>query len=104
MNSRISKKDIKLLLYVGGILLLALAYFLGYQKFMEKREVLEAEQANLQQQVNRLNEISMYLDDYEEQAAVYDEEMDKIFSDYPADVREEDTILYACDMENSYDI
>ena len=38
MNSRISKKDIKLLLYVGGLLLLALAYFLGYQKFMEKRE------------------------------------------------------------------
>lgn len=104
MNSRISKKDIKLLLYVGGLLLLALAYFLGYQKFMEKREVLEAEQANLQQQVNRLNEIAMYLDDYEEQAAVYDEEMDKIFSDYPAEVREEDTILYACDMENSYDI
>ncbi|MGN0337986.1 MAG: hypothetical protein ACI4EE_10885, partial [Lachnospiraceae bacterium] len=104
MNSVVSKKDVKLLLYVGGILLLVLAYFFGYQKFMEKREVLEAEQSRLQQQVDRLNEIYAGRDEYEKQITAYNAEMIQIFNNYPAEVREEDTILYASELEKKNEI
>lgn len=104
MNSVVSKKDVKLLLYAGGILLLVLAYFFGYQKFMEKREVLEAEQSRLQQQVDRLNEIYAGRDEYEKQITAYNAEMIQIFNNYPAEVREEDTILYASELEKKNEI
>lgn len=104
MNSVVSKKDVKLLLYAGGILLLVLAYFFGYQKFMEKREVLEAEQSRLQQQVDRLNEIYAGREEYEKQITAYNAEMIQIFSNYPAEVREEDTILYASELEKKNEI
>lgn len=104
MNRVISKKDAKLLLYAGGILLLVLAYFLGYQKFMEQREVLEAERSSLRQQVNRLDEIYAGKDEYEKQTLAYDGEMTQIFNNYPADVREENLILYASELERKHEI
>ena len=104
MNSVVSKKDVKLLLYAGGILLLVLAYFFGYQKFMEKREVLEAEQSRLQQQVDRLNEIYAGRDEYEKQISAYNTEMIQIFNNYPAGVREEDAIFYAYELESRNEI
>lgn len=104
MNMAISKKDVKLLLYVGGILLLVVTFFFGYKKFMEKREVLLAEQAELQSQVNRLNEIYLEKDHYPVEIEAYDLKMHEIFEEYPAMVREEDAVLYANNIEDSCDI
>ena len=100
----ISKKDIKLLLYVGGILLLIAGYFLGYQHFAEIQVTLDEENANLQSQVVRLNDIYMNQEMYIEQTQTFNQEIQAIYESFPAEVREEDAILYGRGLEKDYEM
>ena len=100
----ISKKDIKLLLYVGGILLLIAGYFLGYQHFAEIQVTLDEENVNLQSQVVRLNDIYMNQEMYIEQTQTFNQEIQAIYESFPAEVREEDAILYGRGLEKDYEM
>lgn len=104
MNTSISKKDLKLLLYTGGILILIVGYFLGWKHFQQKQETLSAESETLTQELNKLNDIYMNGENYKNQTAVCNTNIQQIYDSYPVEVKEEDAILYARDLEQEYDI
>ena len=94
-----SKKEIYILLIFVGILAVVAAYFLAYQPNMESAEALEAENAQLQERINDLNDKMENKDSYVEETAAMNEEMDAILKQFPIDVREEDGVLLAINQE-----
>lgn len=104
MSTNLSKKDMKLLLYVGGILILILGYFVGWKHFQTRQAQLDAENETLTTQLNKLTTIYTNQSDYKEKKALYDNKIQQVYDSYPAEVKEENTILYASDLEKQYDI
>ena len=66
---------------------------------MESAEALEAENAQLQERINDLNDKMENKDSYVEETAAMNEEMDAILKQFPIDVREEDGVLLAINQE-----
>lgn len=98
---KISMRDKKLLLMLLGILALVLSYFFIFLPQMDHAASLETENETLQSRLNTLLEM-------EENRAFYEEEIDKMnqeIQDYcvtfPAEIREEDGILLAANMEKN---
>ena len=52
MNMSLSKRDIKLLLILAGILLIVASYYFVYTPTKESREAIEAQNVQLQNQVS----------------------------------------------------
>jgi hypothetical protein len=100
---KIKKSDLKVVLYLVGVLALAAGYFLGYQKLAEKKTELVAQRTLLQQQEQQVNEIYENQGNYQEQADAATAGIDEILANYPSGVKAEDVILYAVDLENDYD-
>jgi hypothetical protein len=100
---KLKKKDLKLVLYAGGILALLAGYFLGYQHFAENQTSLEARRDALQAEEAQVAEIYENQSTYEAEAEKAEQMIEEIVAKYPADVRTEDSILYAIDLEDSFD-
>jgi len=96
---RLSEKDKKLLLILAGILIFIAGYVGVFSGFLEKNEQLKAEIAVLQPEMDQLQ---VYFDDLEDNKTkikknklIYEREMNT----YPNDVRAEDQIMFARNME-----
>jgi hypothetical protein len=100
---KIKKSDLKIVLYLVGVLALAAGYFLGYQTLAEKKTELVAQRTLLQQQEQQVNEIYENQGNYQEEADAATARIDEILANYPAGVLAEDTILYAKDLEEEFD-
>jgi hypothetical protein len=100
---KIKKKDLKVVLYLVGILALVAGYFLGYQNLAEKRTELEAQRTLLQEKETKVNEIYENQSTYQEEADEAEQKASEILAKYPADVQGEDVILYTVDLENEFD-
>lgn len=100
----ISKKDQKLLLCAGGLLLALLAYLFVFRNFSEKNSDLQKENQNLSSQVQQLEILDankeQYISDTKDLKAQVQEMIDR----YPSEVREENAVMYAYEMENESDI
>ena len=96
--TKVSKKDILLLIAVLGILAAVCSYFLLYLPLGEKATAFEAENIQLQTRVDELQKLknneAMYLEDTEK----YKAEKAEILDRFPADVRAEDMIMLATEM------
>ena len=97
---KISRKDKKLLLYAGGILLLVVVYFVFYRNITQKSDEMQSRVASLEQEKNDLEALNSRKSDYEQQIKEMQQQMNVIFAEFPADVREEDAIMYANELEN----
>lgn len=100
----ISKKDLKLLLYVGGILAIVLVYFNIFSPTLENNKILVQENIELQAQVERLEELDKNKEVYLEETADMRSEIAEIYSIFPADIKEETTIMYANMLEGISDL
>lgn len=100
----ISKKDLKLLLYVGGILAVVYVYFVIFNPTLENNEILVQENIELQAQVERLEELDKNKEVYLEETADMRSEIAEIYSIFPADIKEETTIMYANMLEGISDL
>lgn len=99
MNMNISKRDKKLLLYVGGILLLVLVYFLFYRNMSDSNKAIEREISTLTAERDRLTLLNEHVDEYKEDTEKMKNDISTILLKFPADIREEDTIVYANGLE-----
>jgi hypothetical protein len=100
----ISKRDANLLLILLGIILFVAGYFTVYNPYQKKTEALLAEIAALRPTLSELQVFEGSLDKYK---AGIDELEGKIASEterYPTDVRPEDFIMYAIDMEEKIEL
>ena len=97
---KISRKDIKLLLYAGGILFLVAVYFVFYRNIDQKSNELEGEIRLLEQEKNHLEALNDKKAEYKEKTEEMQREIDVVLAGFPADVREENAIVYAKQLEN----
>lgn len=99
MKMNLSKRDKKLLLYVGGILLLVLVYFLFFRNMQESNQAIEREIATLEQEYDRLRLLSEKAGEYTVETERMNNEIANIILKFPPDMREEDAIVYAHTLE-----
>lgn len=88
----LSDRDKKVLYIVGGIVLLALAYFLGFQKMMESKNEVVQENIVLEEDVKKL--VAMVADKakVESETQEFKSDTEDILVKYPPEVRTQDAI------------
>lgn len=100
----ISTRDKKILLMFSGVAVFAAGYFFGYRPQMSKAEEIETASAPLETRLNELLEMAKNKEFYVEETSRYNQEVSDYVAQFPADVKEEDGILLARDMENALDM
>ena len=100
----ISTRDKKILLMFSGIDVFAAGYFFGYRPQMSKAEEIETASVPLETRLNELLEMAKNKEFYVEETSKYNQEVSDYVAQFPADVKEEDGILLARDMENTLDM
>lgn len=96
---KISKRDLKMLLVLGGLLAFLLLYFWVVTPFQEKADQTEAKVAELETQVAKLEELYANLSNYEMGIANFKEEIADDLEAYPGGVEYEDFLVYLLDVE-----
>lgn len=97
---KVSKRDVKMLLVLGGLLAFLLLYFWVFTPFQEKADQAEAKVAELETQVAKLEELYANLSTYEMGIANFKEEIADDLQAYPGGVEYEDFLVYLLDVEN----
>lgn len=100
----ISTRDKKILLMFSGVAVFAAGYFFGYRPQMSKAEEIETASVPLETRLNELLEMAKNKEFYVEETSRYNQEVSDYVAQFPADVKEEDGILLARDMENTLDM
>ena len=100
----ISTRDKKILLMFSGVAVFAAGYFFGYRPQMSKAEEIETASVPLETRLNELLEMAKNKEFYVEETSKYNQEVSDYVAQFPADVKEEDGILLARDMENTLDM
>ena len=100
----ISTRDKKILLMFSGVAVFAAGYFFGYRPQMSKAEEIETASVPLETRLNELLEMAKNKEFYVEETSKYNQEVSDYVVQFPADVKEEDGILLARDMENTLDM
>lgn len=97
------KSDKSIILVLVGLALAAAAYFGVYQKLTAETETMQKANAELKQEVQRLQELAdnkqQYLDDTDAMKV----EIEAIKEKFPAQYLPEDEILYMINAEKQYD-
>lgn len=100
----ISTRDKKILLMFSGVAIFAAGYFFGYKPQMSKAEEIETASVPLETRLNELLEMAKNKEFYVEETSRYNQEVSDYVAQFPVDVKEEDGILLARDMENALDM
>lgn len=100
---KLKKSDINLLIILLGVVIAVLAYFLVYTKFNEKTDILNAENATLQTEVDYLQDLADHKQQYIDETESMQAEIDEIKAQFPAKYQPEDDIMYIKGLEKDYD-
>ncbi|MDE6851925.1 MAG: hypothetical protein K2J67_05490 [Lachnospiraceae bacterium] len=93
----ISDRDKKVLYILAGIIILALAYFFGFQKMMESRTALVEENVTLETEVNTLLTMVASKAKVEAETQKFKADTEKILAEYPPELRTQD-VIYQLDL------
>ncbi|MCI5621907.1 MAG: hypothetical protein MR355_10175 [Lachnospiraceae bacterium] len=93
----------KLLLVVGGLLLVFLAYQLGYRKFNAKIEDVNTQITALSEEINSLLVIQQDEEDYTLRTSTMKDEIDQMLADIEVQVPPQDRVMFAVAMESGTD-
>ncbi len=96
---KITSKQVFTYVILFGILIFAIAYFMGYKKNVEKTEALELSNQKLDQRVKSLKKYYDEEQEYLDKMEPMKMEIDRILAQYPADIREEDVIMQAVNLQ-----
>ncbi len=101
---KMKKSDLGLLIALLTLVIAGASYYFLYIKLNEKTAQIQSENAVLQQEVNRLQELAdnkqQYIDDTEAMKI----EIEEIKAQFPAKYLEEDEVLYVVGIEKDYDV
>lgn len=95
-----SARDKKILIILAGFVLLALSYFFVFQKNIEKKEALEAENTTLTARYNDLFEKASHEDEYRASIEKMNKEIEVALKDYPSFLQVENVIMDVVDFES----
>ena len=100
----LSMRDKKILLMFLGVLLFVCGFWFGYKPQMEEAENIQMSNSSLQSRLNDLLSLAENRDKYISETQSIEEELNKYSSNFPADVKAEDGIVLAQNMENTLDM
>ncbi|MFT3983976.1 MAG: hypothetical protein QM697_08710 [Lachnospiraceae bacterium] len=100
MDMTISKKDRALLIALAGILTAAATYWFVYTGFTDMTAALESKNAALKTRVDTLQELVNQQEELAESTLADTQEAQLIMGRFPAEVREEDLIMLAVNLQN----
>ncbi len=98
---KISKKEARLLIVLGGILLFVILYYVVNSRIVESKEAVEADMEALQPELAELETLYADRDKYlaeTEAAKTYAKEQ---LAKYPADVRPQDVLVWTLGLEEA---
>ena len=101
MKLNLSKRDIKLLLMLLGLVALVASFYLVYTPAKERREAIELQNVELQNQVSRLEELNASKPQYEADIISMNQEITALTTEFPAATKEEDGVYFAHLMEQN---
>ena len=101
MNMKLSKRDLKFILMLLGLVIVVASYYLVYTPAVERTEAIEAQNAELQTQVSRLEELDANKAEYEKSIIDMNEEIAALTAEFPAATKEEDGVYFAHLMEQN---
>lgn len=101
---KLKKSDISLLIAAVGVIIAVATYFLVYTKCNEKTDQLNAANAQLQTEVDYLQDLADHKQQYIDDTAAMQADIDEIIAKFPASYKPEDEILYTKDLEENYDV
>ena len=99
---KMSKKDQNLLLFVVGLLVLVVVWFMVVSPMREKTESLRMENSSLKGTAELYQSINMNKDEYEKSVLVLEDKRDNILDNYPSNMLTTDKIMYLTNLENFY--
>lgn len=100
---KLKKSDINILLIALGLAIAAIAYFFVFTKLNEKTDAMKANNASLQQEVDRLQELANNKQKFLDDTATMQDEIENIKAQFAAAYKPEDEVLYVRDLEKSFD-
>ena len=100
---KLKKSDINILLIVLGLAIAAIAYFFVFTKLNEKTDAMKANNASLQQEVDRLQELANNKQKFLDDTATMQDEIENIKAQFAAAYNPEDEVLYVRELEKSFD-
>lgn len=104
MKMTLQKKDIKLLIVLAGILVLALAYLVVYRNYSQKTDDIQAQIDSLQSELDKLKNYDDHKQEYLDGIDSYKENMRSIMTSLPSSIWTEDQIMLARMMEEDLGI
>lgn len=96
---KVKKSDLNILIMLIGVLLAVLSYFIVYNSFSEKKDALAAENVTLQNEVDELQKLADNKQFYIDETNRMDNEIRDIISGFPGEIRSEDEVMYAANLE-----
>lgn len=97
----ISMRDKKLLLMFSGVAVFGLGWFLGYRPQMEEAANIEAANKPLEERLSNLLELAGNRDFYISETESAQNKINEYVAKFPSDVKEENGIVLAQNIENS---
>ena len=97
----ISMRDKKLLLMFSGVAVFGLGWFFGYRPQMEEAANIEATNKPLEERLSNLRELAGNRDFYISETENAQNKINEYVSKFPSDVKEENGIVLAQNIENS---
>ena len=97
----ISMRDKKLLLMFSGVAVFGLGWFFGYRPQMEEAANIEAANKPLEERLSNLLELAGNRDFYISESENAQNKINEYVSKFPSDVKEENGIVLAQNIENS---
>lgn len=102
MNMKLKKSDVNILIILVGILIPVAVYFFVYTSFTEKTATMNADNETLQSEVDYLQDLADHKQQYIDDTAAMQIQIDEIKSRFPAEYKPEDDILYIIGVEKDY--
>lgn len=100
---KLKKSDVNILLIVIGIGVALLSYFLVFTKFNDKTDIQKSANASLQQEVDRLQDLANNKQQYLDDTASMQGDIDDIKAQFAAAYQPEDEVLYVRNIEKNFD-
>ena len=97
----ISMRDKKLLLMFSGVAVFGLGWFFGYRPQMEEAANIEAANKPLEERLSNLLELAKNKDFYISETESAQSKINEYVAKFPSDVKEENGILLAQNIENN---
>lgn len=83
-----------------GILALVAVYVFVYMDYTERTDVIETSNAELQAEINELQEYANNMEQYQSEINEMKTAIEDIVAEYPADAREEDIVMLAVQIQD----